>query len=709
MEDVWIMDSGCSRHMIGHRKWFSSLNPVSTKEYITFGDNGQSKVMGVGSVSLSAKLSLREIFRVDLTSVSGPARCLVASLSADIWKWHRRLGHLSFDLLVRAFRVWILEAKQVVETCEVSFDETMPCTTPAFELSSDDEESTPIFEDEEGFKLQQMDVKSTFLNGFIEEEIKQGLEGTFVHQAKYIRDILKKFNMGDSKPMTTPMSTITALDADEDGEAVDQKEFRGMIGSLLYLTATRPDIQFAVCLYARYQASPRTSHRQEVKRIFRLQVEGVDNVLIKGEIESQWTGLIALLGRIKGDDLKSMGRMEDTVVCSMLKIVGTKLAPLVIREFGSIAGDKAIRNYRSLNWLKELKHATYDAEDVVNEFYIEADKRDVGVGVKNTAVKYLWTKPKFAMFEWKTARKIKAIKKSFDAIVKRRSDYSTIVNSIPVDHPVPYTGRTIGEVPLWTIVDETSIFGRDQEKNRMISELTETNDQQRIKIVSVIGLGGSGKTTLAKLVFNDGNIIKKHFEVLMWIHVSREFSVEKLVEKLFESITGDKANQLPLQHVSRTISNKLARKRFLAILDDVWTEDRVDWERFMVHLKSGAPGSSILLTSRSRKVAEAVDSMFTYDMPFLLVENSWKVFKQCFGISTKSLDAEFLEVGIDIVNKCGGVPLAIKVIAGVLHVDLVLPKAIGKLKKLRTLELNGSWNIRSLPQSIGDCDNLRSL
>ncbi|WVZ94027.1 hypothetical protein U9M48_039970 [Paspalum notatum var. saurae] len=333
--------------MTGHHKWFSSLNPMSTKEYITFGDNGQGKVLGVGSVSLSAKLSLREVafvwnigfnlvsvsqllnegfevcfkkgacrvldaeetlvcsllpfgqvLRVDLTSVSGPARCLVASLFADIWKWNRRLGHLSFDVLVRlssmglirglpklraekdlvrhpcrhgkmvaashipvsqvmtsyservverknrtlvemarmmldehrtprhfwtevvnmacyianwiflraflgktsyelrfgrqpsvkhlrafgcrcfvlkkaghldkfesrcldgiflgyasssrAFRVWILETKQVGETCEVSFDETMPCTTLAFELSGDDEEGTPIFEDEEG-------------------------------------------------------------------------------------------------------------------------------------------------------------------------------------------------------------------------------------------------------------------------------------------------------------------------------------------------------------------------------------------------------------------------------------------------------------------------------------------------------------------------------------------------------------------------------
>ncbi|WVZ75749.1 LOW QUALITY PROTEIN: hypothetical protein U9M48_023781 [Paspalum notatum var. saurae] len=63
------------------------------------------------------------------------------------------------------------------------------------------------------------------LQFFLGLQIKQGLEGTFVHQAKYTRDILKKFNMGDSKPMTTSMSTNTALDADEDGEAVDQKEF----------------------------------------------------------------------------------------------------------------------------------------------------------------------------------------------------------------------------------------------------------------------------------------------------------------------------------------------------------------------------------------------------------------------------------------------------------------------------------------------------
>jgi hypothetical protein len=75
--------------------------------------------------------------------------------------------------------------------------------------------------------------------------------------------------MEDSKAITTPMSTTTAFDAEEEGEHVDQKEYQSMIRSLLYLTATRTDIQFSVCLCARFQASPRTSHRQVVKRIFR--------------------------------------------------------------------------------------------------------------------------------------------------------------------------------------------------------------------------------------------------------------------------------------------------------------------------------------------------------------------------------------------------------------------------------------------------------
>jgi hypothetical protein len=107
------------------------------------------------------------------------------------------------------------------------------------------------------------------LQFFLGLQIKQAKEGTFVHQAKYSKDILKKFKMDDSKPLSTPMSMTTALNMDEDGEPMDQKKYRSMIGSLLYLTTMRLDIQFFVCLCALFQASPKTSHREAVKRIYR--------------------------------------------------------------------------------------------------------------------------------------------------------------------------------------------------------------------------------------------------------------------------------------------------------------------------------------------------------------------------------------------------------------------------------------------------------
>jgi hypothetical protein len=79
---------------------------------------------------------------------------------------------------------------------------------------------------------------------------------------------MKKFNMTKLKLVSTPMSSAASLGPDEDGDVVDQREYRSMIGSLLYLTATRPDIQFAVGLCARFQSSPRSSHRTAVQRVF---------------------------------------------------------------------------------------------------------------------------------------------------------------------------------------------------------------------------------------------------------------------------------------------------------------------------------------------------------------------------------------------------------------------------------------------------------
>jgi hypothetical protein len=150
MEGFLLIDSGCSRHMTGDRRWFSSLTPVMTKEYITFRDYRKGRVLSVGIVKVSESVTLRrvslvkslgynllsvsqlldegfevrfkmgcprvldsrgdlvctivlegQIFRANFSKCVGSSRCLVAGVSAELWKWHRRLGHLSFDLLSR--------------------------------------------------------------------------------------------------------------------------------------------------------------------------------------------------------------------------------------------------------------------------------------------------------------------------------------------------------------------------------------------------------------------------------------------------------------------------------------------------------------------------------------------------------------------------------------------------------------------------------
>ncbi|GJU67869.1 putative ribonuclease H-like domain-containing protein [Tanacetum coccineum] len=107
------------------------------------------------------------------------------------------------------------------------------------------------------------------LTFFLGLQVKQKGDGIFISQDKYMTEILKKFGFTDVKTTSTPMETQKPLLKDEDGEDVDVHLYRSMIGSLMYLTYSRPDIMFAVCACARYQVNPKVSHLHAVKRIFR--------------------------------------------------------------------------------------------------------------------------------------------------------------------------------------------------------------------------------------------------------------------------------------------------------------------------------------------------------------------------------------------------------------------------------------------------------
>ncbi|KAJ9560337.1 hypothetical protein OSB04_005497 [Centaurea solstitialis] len=115
------------------------------------------------------------------------------------------------------------------------------------------------------FKMSSMGELTFFLG----LQVKQKRDGIFINQSKYVATMLQKFGMNDAKPASTPMETHKHLTADVEGEEVDVHQYRSMIGSLMYLTASRPDIMFAVCVCARFQVRPKESHLHAVKRIFK--------------------------------------------------------------------------------------------------------------------------------------------------------------------------------------------------------------------------------------------------------------------------------------------------------------------------------------------------------------------------------------------------------------------------------------------------------
>uniref|UniRef100_A0A0E0RD47 NB-ARC domain-containing protein n=1 Tax=Oryza rufipogon TaxID=4529 RepID=A0A0E0RD47_ORYRU len=330
-----------------------------------------------------------------------------------------------------------------------------------------------------------------------------------------------------------------------------------------------------------------------------------------------------------------------------------------------VAGDNAIGNKPPSNWLKKLKDFAYDLEDLVHEFHLQSEKHDTDNDRDKYAVlKYMRTKPKLAMFQLKMANKIKTIKNRFAAIVEQRGDVNTILNAIPIDHNV-HKNKIISESSLLGNVDDSKIHVRDEEKHKIICKLID--DQQKISIVSIVGLGGTGKTTMATHICHD-NKIKEHFEgSIFWVHVSQEFDNNKLVGKLYEAILKKTSYLRTDQQMVEAISNELNGNKFLLVLDDAWHKNQYDWERFMLYLKSGSPGSRILLTTRDQGVAEAVESTCTYKLAFLSDEDSWNLFQQSLRLAAKGLPSEFVEIGREIIKKCGGVPLAIKILAGVLR------------------------------------------
>ncbi|XP_061996873.1 putative disease resistance RPP13-like protein 1 [Rosa rugosa] len=179
-------------------------------------------------------------------------------------------------------------------------------------------------------------------------------------------------------------------------------------------------------------------------------------------------------------------------------------------------------------------------------------------------------------------------------------------------------------------------------------------------------MGGTGKTTLAQFVYNDVRV-KQHFHLQAWVYVSKEFDVFRISQHIYESLTSEACQSTNLDLLLSKLQETLRGKRFFFVLDDIWNKNYNQLELLMRPLESGAHGSKIIVTTRDEDVTRMMGSLEAHRLMPISEQDSWLLFeKHAFKNAGVSARSHLEEIGRQIVQKCKGLPLAIKSLAGLL-------------------------------------------
>ncbi|XP_050283802.1 putative disease resistance protein RGA4 [Quercus robur] len=374
--------------------------------------------------------------------------------------------------------------------------------------------------------------------------------------------------------------------------------------------------------------------------------EGVLFEVAKGIIEKAGNLAIQEIGLLRSlkDEIEKLNDTVSTVRAVLLD-----------------AEEQQQHNNQVKVWLKRLKDAIYDADNLLDDISTEALRCEVMTQNKKAKeVRIFFSKSNQLAYGFKMGHKVKAMRERLDTISKDRAGFH-----LDERHVESQVGNyRVRETHSSVRTEE--VIGRDNDKEEIIKILLDPNVEESVLILPIVGLGGLGKTTLAQLVFNDKEI-KNHFEPKLWVCVSDDFDVKVIIKKILECAQNKNPENLEKNTLINNLKKEIDGKRYFLVLDDVWNEDLQKWLELKNLLMDGAIGSRILVTTRINKVAKITKTVQPYMLEGLDKDKSWSLFKQmAFEKGQESENSRFKAVGMEILEKCKGVPLAIRTIGSIL-------------------------------------------
>ncbi|KAK8664727.1 hypothetical protein V6N13_084505 [Hibiscus sabdariffa] len=315
--------------------------------------------------------------------------------------------------------------------------------------------------------------------------------------------------------------------------------------------------------------------------------------------------------------------------------------------------------------VSEVRELAYDAEDVVEVFALKIGTRRKGTGFSNTFKRWAC----IVNEGWELYR----TRSNIEMIVTRISDLTRRLQASGVQ--VTREGEESSSSSLtkhdfrqtYPRIIEANVVGLEDEIEELVSVLL--NDQGlNHRLVSICGPGGVGKTTLAKKIYQHGQV-RGHFDHMAWVYVSQQCQRRKVLEDILAGLVSSRKSvgQLSDSELKAMLLKLLQEKRCLVILDDIWLTE--DWDSLRtVCPMADETRSKILFTSRNREVASHAD--YLLQLAMLNEGECWELLRKTAFPNTNSseykVDPKMEELGKDMVKLCHGLPLGILVLGGIL-------------------------------------------